>query len=169
MRMTNILGGVASSAVIVAMAVVYSTAGEAKSAEPPALGTPAFTITEQDLECLTQNIYWESRGESLTGQAAIAWVTLNRVTSDAFPDTVCAVVWQRHQFGWTSQGQRKLQDTHSLQRARTIALMVVDSYRTGADPTHGSTYFHEVNSRPSWGRKFMKMVRIGQHIFYKTA
>lgn len=169
MRMINILGGVASSAVIVAMAVVYSTAGEAKAAEIPALDPPAFTITDQELECLTQNIYWESRGESLSGQAAIAWVTLNRVSTTAFPDTVCAVVWQRSQFSWTSKGHRKLRDTHSLQRARAIALMVVDNYHTGADPTHGSTYFHEVNSRPSWSRKFMKMAQIGQHIFYKTS
>jgi spore germination cell wall hydrolase CwlJ-like protein len=51
-------------------------------------------LSEDDLECLVRNVYHESRGESLIGQAAVAHVTLNRVRSPAYPDSVCDVVWQ---------------------------------------------------------------------------
>ena len=55
-------------------------------------------LSEDDLECLVRNVYHECRGESLIGQAAVAHVTLNRVRSPAYPDTVCGVVWQSGQF-----------------------------------------------------------------------
>ena len=48
-----------------------------------------------DLKCLAENVYYEARGESAAGQQAIAEVTLNRVASGQFPDTICAVVHEQ--------------------------------------------------------------------------
>src|ERR1700750_740338 len=47
---------------------------------------------ESDLQCLAENVYFESRGEPLKGQYAVAEVTLNRTRSANFPHTVCGVV-----------------------------------------------------------------------------
>lgn len=55
-------------------------------------------LSERELGCLVANIFWEARGEDDLGQAAVAWVTLNRARSPDYPDTVCGVVWQESQF-----------------------------------------------------------------------
>jgi hypothetical protein len=66
----------------------------------------ARDLSEDDLFCMVHNVYHESRGESVLGQAAVAYVTLNRVRSPAYPDSVCDVVWQKGQFSWTEDGRR---------------------------------------------------------------
>ena len=47
-----------------------------------------------ELDCLTQAVYFEARGETPRGQAAVAQVVMNRVNHPAFPKTVCGVVYQ---------------------------------------------------------------------------
>lgn len=49
-------------------------------------------IDQQELWCLSQNIYFEARAESYSGKQAVANVTRNRVKSQAHPNTYCAVV-----------------------------------------------------------------------------
>jgi N-acetylmuramoyl-L-alanine amidase len=200
MKMKLILGGVASSAVIVAMAVVYMTAERALAAvdpvevieydsermlefepnfEVPVLETslrprprpntalPTHVYDEDHQHCLAQNIYFEARGESIDGQAAVAWVTLNRLMDSQFPDTVCDVVWQRSQFSWTHDGKSDTpRDADSWQRAQRIALDVVNQYAPENDITSGSTYFHERSISPSWSKRFERVGQIDNHIFY---
>jgi len=48
----------------------------------------------RDIVCLAENIYFESRAESIEGKAAVANVTRNRVNSDLFPNNYCDVVQQ---------------------------------------------------------------------------
>ena len=191
MRMIHILGGVASSAVIVAMAVVYLTADEAKAAvdpkeivyiervvervvhvpmptrpgqDPEAIFADAGT---EDLYCLAQNIYFESRGESKVGQEFVGWVTLNRVQNSDFPSEICRVVWQDSQFSWTHDGKSdQPRDAAAWATAQTIALEVVQAYGVERDPTEGATYFHATSVNPNWAKKFERVVRIDNHIFY---
>ena len=191
MRMIHILGGVASSAVIVAMAVVYLTADEAKAAvdpkeivyiervvervvhvpmptrpgqDPEAIFADAST---EDLYCLAQNIYFESRGESRVGQEFVGWVTLNRVQNSDFPSEICRVVWQDSQFSWTHDGKSDTpKDQAAWATAQTIASEVVEAYGVERDPTEGATYFHATTVNPNWAKKFERVVRIDNHIFY---
>ena len=51
--------------------------------------------------CLACNLYFEARGEEKTGIVAVAMVTLNRVNSFEYPNSICKVVWQKWQFSWT--------------------------------------------------------------------
>ena len=44
--------------------------------------------------CLSEALYFEARGETVTGQFAVAEVIMNRVKSSRFPDTPCAVIKQ---------------------------------------------------------------------------
>ena len=48
----------------------------------------------RELDCLSQAVYYEARGESSEGQAAVAQVVLNRLRHPGFPKTVCGVVYQ---------------------------------------------------------------------------
>lgn len=47
-----------------------------------------------DLVCLAENIYFEARAESISGKAAVANVTRNRVADKRWPKTYCQVVQQ---------------------------------------------------------------------------
>ena len=42
-----------------------------------------------DRKCLTENIYFEARGQGQAGWLAVAQVTQNRVDDKRFPNTVC--------------------------------------------------------------------------------
>ena len=191
MRMSTIIGGVASSAVIVAMAVVYLTADEAKAAvEPkeivyiervverivhvpvpmqPRPDTKAVfaEISKEERHCLALNVYFESRGESKVGQEFVGWVTLNRVMNSDFPDTICKVVWQDDQFSWTHDGKSdRPKDQAAWDVAKIVAEEVLQSYGVERDPTEGATYFHATSVKPTWAKSFERVVRIDNHIFY---
>lgn len=58
-----------------------------------------------DRIALACNIYFEARNETREGMMAVVAVTLNRVGSHKYPDTVWEVVWQRKQFSWTHDGK----------------------------------------------------------------
>lgn len=49
-------------------------------------------INQDELWCLSQNIYFEARAESYSGKQAVANVTRNRLKSEAHPNTFCGVV-----------------------------------------------------------------------------
>ena len=188
MKMSTILGGLASSAVIVAMAVVYMTADEAEAAvdpkeivyvervvervihvpvpQPPR--APLFnTVSDEDRYCLAQNIYFEARGESTVGQAAVGWVTLNRVMNSDFPGEICKVVWQDSQFSWTHDGKSdRPRDADAWATAQAIAGEVLQAYGVDRDPTEGATYFHADSVKPAWRKKYDRVVQIDGHIFY---
>jgi len=62
-----------------------------------AISTPwiDFSFTEKDVDCLARNIYYEAGGEPEEGKVAVAMVTINRVRSGNFGNTICKVVNQR--------------------------------------------------------------------------
>jgi N-acetylmuramoyl-L-alanine amidase len=63
-------------------------------------------IDQQELWCLSQNIYFEARAESHSGKQAVANVTRNRVKSQDHPNTYCAVVKEGPQReSWKTRGK----------------------------------------------------------------
>ena len=55
--------------------------------------------SDEDVIAMTKTLYGECRGvSSVTQQAAVAWVILNRVDSAEYPNTVLGVVTQPNQF-----------------------------------------------------------------------
>ena len=56
-----------------------------------------------DIFCLAKNIYHEASVESRLGQYAVAQVTLNRVKSNQYPNTICDVVMDPWQFSWANK------------------------------------------------------------------
>ena len=123
-------------------------------------------------ECLAKAIYFEARGESLQGQAAVAEVILNRVDAAEFPPTVCEVVNQgnarRHgcQFSFACDGKSdKPRDADAYDLAGRIADYLLQG---GARTlTHGATHFHAGAVRPDWSRASERTTRIGSHLFYR--
>ena len=125
------------------------------------------TVTHgQELGCLAINIYHEGRGESAKGRAAIASVTMNRVRSKRYPDTVCEVVWQRKQFSWTHVAPRH----HVINnpRAWRQALIIAELFIDGAEASEvgDATHYHTVHVQPSWQDESKRVALVGEHIFY---
>ena len=52
-------------------------------------------LSDQDVECLARNIFYEAGSEPIEGKVAVGMVTINRVQDPKYPKTVCGVVRQR--------------------------------------------------------------------------
>lgn len=129
-------------------------------------------IAKADLECLSTAVYFEARGESQSGQAAVAQVILNRVESGAFPDSVCGVVYEGKnrkggcQFSFACDGKA---DRIREKRAWTVAQTIAHEALAGRGrlaEVGMATHYHATSVTPRWARKMLRMTRIGRHIFY---
>ena len=126
----------------------------------------------RDLDCLTQAVYFEARGETPVGQAAVAQVVLNRVKHPAFPKTVCAVVFQGAarakgcQFSFACDGSmRQSREQGAWQRARRVAARALAGVVL-AD-IGSATHFHTTGVSPTWGPQMLRVSQVGLHIFYR--
>jgi spore germination cell wall hydrolase CwlJ-like protein len=126
--------------------------------------------TASDLNCLTAAVYYEARGESREGQAAVAQVVLNRVRSPTFPKTVCGVVYQgavAHscQFSFACDGQMGARhEAAAWDRAKDVAGRALGGYVMGE--VGGATHFHVAALGAIWNGSMVEVARVGQHIFY---
>jgi len=122
---------------------------------------------DEQFQCLASAVYFESRGEPLEGQLAVAEVILNRVASGRFRSTVCDVVTQPSQFSFVRGGRIPEPNRASAAWSRSVAIarIAMDNLHdvTGDD----SLFFHAAYVRPSWGRSSARIARIGNHIFYR--
>lgn len=142
------------------------------------------TFTPEDMECLQKNIFFEARNQSIDGQVAVAWVTLNRMENSGFPNNICAVVHQgqrdangnmirnKCQFSWYCDGLSDNIPNNAIARrawedAGIVAQVVVlDWARGNASPVENATYYHANYVRPRWSRRFTEVATIDDHIFY---
>ncbi|MEM7195752.1 MAG: cell wall hydrolase [Pseudomonadota bacterium] len=118
------------------------------------------------LGCLAMNIYHEGRGESAEGRAAIASVTMNRVRSKHFPNSVCEVVWQRKQFSWTEVAPRHhvVKDQKAWRQALVMAKLFIDGARESA--VGSATHYHALHVAPNWLDTSKLVAFVGGHAFY---
>lgn len=138
---------------------------------------------DSEIECLAKNIYFEARGENVTGQFAVAQVTLNRVESDKFPDSICGVVYQAKmrpswkdptkiiparyqcQFSWYCDGvSDEITDWPSYEKAMRVAS--ISMYGRFEDVTNGALFYHRLDVDPHWNKNMVFKTKIGAHKFY---
>jgi spore germination cell wall hydrolase CwlJ-like protein len=163
------------AAVAVAVVAVCNTRLEslrtAQNNMPPGYVTAAEQTRQ--LECLTRNIYWEAASEPFEGKVAVAQVTLNRMQSGKFPDSVCGVVYQKNvfyekvvcQFSWYCEGNQKLKPIHKplWRESEEVAKKVLlEGFRLPG--LKHALYYHAEYINPGW--QLPKIDQIGRHIFY---
>jgi spore germination cell wall hydrolase CwlJ-like protein len=163
------------AAVTVAVVAVCNTRLEslrtAQNNMPPGYVTAAEQTRQ--LECLTRNIYWEAASEPFEGKVAVAQVTLNRMQSGKFPDSVCGVVYQKNvfyekvvcQFSWYCEGNQKLKPIHKplWRESEEVAKKVLlEGFRLPG--LKHALYYHAEYINPGW--QLPKIDQIGRHIFY---
>ena len=117
----------------------------------------------EDFKCLATAVYFESRGEPLEGQLAVAQVIQNRVASGRYASSICGVVYQPGQFTF-ARNRTPAFSSNDWKVAQAIALIALtDSYREVAPKAMS---FHATRVSPNWTDRRM-VSRIGNHIFYR--
>ena len=163
--------------VVVALAVVAVCNARLDSLRNIRAGMPEGYVTAAEqtrqLECLTRNIYWEAASEPFEGKVAVAQVTLNRMQSGKFPNSVCGVVYQKNvfyekvvcQFSWYCEGNQKMKPIHKplWRESEEVAKKVLlEGFRLPG--LKHALYYHADYVNPGW--QLPKIDQIGRHIFY---
>lgn len=131
-------------------------------------------FTEEDVEWLSKNVYFEARNQSVTGQLAVIMVTLNRLNNSNFPTSIKAVVTQggarsnKCQFSWYCDGKPDIITDHkSYHKIKSLVLQVLPVYHKIHDVTGGALFYHATYVRPKWAKQKKNTAKIETHIFYK--
>lgn len=170
-----------STAVVTPQQPIVAPVAKVATAPPTEL-TAVVSPSPKDLDleqvnCLSDAIYYEARGENEKGQAGVGYVVMNRVHSKKWPDTVCKVVYQcshiKHhgrqskqkvcQFGWASKKHR-VNDAKAYAHAQDLARLVMLGFVH--NPVGHCTYFHSTAERTLRGSRYALRIRIEHHLFY---
>jgi spore germination cell wall hydrolase CwlJ-like protein len=131
---------------------------------------PKDTIkyTQADEDCLAKNVYYEAGIESESGKYAVAQVTLNRLRSGQWGNSICKVVYSKAQFSWTLKKKLPKPSGVAWDDSRWVAHEVLHQNIRVA-PLQDATYYHADYVKPRWITAVAKIQQIGSHIFYKKA
>jgi len=159
------------TATATATASANAVASSVSAALPLAALVAANSIgTELDEEgkCLATAVYFESMGEPLEGQLAVANVVINRAKSGLYPSSWCGVIKQKAQFSFVRSGHFPHVNTNSeaWSKAQSIARIAALNLTTALP--QDVLWYHADYVAPSWGRRLTRASKIGAHIFYRA-
>ena len=198
----HLITGITAGLVVWALVGVTNSAiskvGEQEKFEiaiPTEVLEPQIDVDE--MHCLAKNIYFEARGETLEGKIAVANVTMNRVNSLNYPNTLCGVVyqakhskwWQEHngslvpirnqcQFSWYCDGK-----SDRLYLTTSSGTVIKDNMNAWIDSVHiaeeairgnlnditqGALWYHADFVQPYWSTHYKEVTKVGAHIFYTS-
>ncbi|MEJ1969658.1 MAG: cell wall hydrolase [Rhizomicrobium sp.] len=150
----------------------------------PVVATGALRASAADMfasrlmaehRCLSEAIYYETRGNTDDGQKAVAEVILNRIHSGNYAGSICEVVYQgarngHCQFSWVCSGAVNLpREPREWRRAQELAARILTGEEEVGGLTGGAVGFHAVSVHPDWGVQYVRTVEIGGHVFYRRA
>lgn len=162
---------------LVALAVIAVCNNRLSELRSGAQSMPAGYVTMQEklhqLDCLTRNIYWEAASEPFEGKVAVAQVTMNRLESGRFGDSVCGVVYQKNvmyervicQFTWVCETTHKIKAVYQPLWAESELVakkVLLENFRLPG--MKEALYYHADYVSPGW--KKPRIDKIGHHIFY---
>lgn len=145
------------------------------SAEPEAISASSLAelVRAQDTSepldaeqrCLAGAVYFESKGESLPGQLAVARVVMARAKSGRFASTLCGVVYQKSQFSFVRGGNMPRIDTGSNNWRNAVAISKIALNGSWKSPVEGALFFHARHVSPGW--RLTRLGSVDNHIFYR--
>lgn len=119
----------------------------------------------KEMQCLAGTVYFESKGETLAGQLAVARVVMARAESSRFPNSLCGVVYQRKQFSFIRGGKMPRIDKGHRHWRNAVAIAKIAMNDGWKSPVEGALFFHARYVSPGWRLK--RMATIDNHIFYR--
>jgi hypothetical protein len=152
--------------------------------EPAKTSPMIVEIDSKEWECLTENIFFEARGESEKGKEMVGLVTMNRLHSPHFPSSICGVVFQysvvkvHHkfepvcQFSWACQKNLKVNVNSAVEQkewlvsAGVARKILLDQIQ---DNLIGVTHYHADYVHPNWAKSknYQLVAVVGKHMFYR--
>jgi spore germination cell wall hydrolase CwlJ-like protein len=160
---------------IITTAMTITDTGSCRNAEAGSIRVESINtevlFKKNELNCLTDAIYFEARNQSVKGMIAVGQVIMNRKYSGKFGKSVCEVVHQRvkrvYQFSYLgkSKSYRTVDDVESWDLATRVAHNTYHGYIS--DITNGATFYHSRRMRPNWRKNVEKTVTIKDHVFYR--
>jgi len=145
--------------------------GAVGSAAP--VSAAAAPMLTRDVDCLAAAVYYEARGESAAGQAAVAQVVLNRARKAGFPKSICGVIYQGAkgpgcQFSFVCGGAMlRPREPTAWARARDVAARALSGYVMSA--IGEATSFHAARLGFGPDRHMSRVARVGAHVFLVNA
>lgn len=120
---------------------------------------------DEQARCLANAIYFESNGEPLAGQLAVAEVIINRARSGRFASTLCGVITQRSQFSFVRGGRipQAPRTSAGWRNAVAIAHIAIDDLADS--PVSTALFFHARRVSPGW--RLRRLASVGNHVFYR--
>ena len=121
-------------------------------------------LSDRELRCLASGVYYESKGEPLAGQLAVAQTIINRTKSGRFPKSICSVLTQPGQFSFVRGGVvPSAEGRNGWSTAVAVAKVAHGDLWDGA--ADRALYFHARRVAPGW--RMQKVAAIGNHVFYR--
>lgn len=128
---------------------------------------PVSVAAQKEVACLAEAVYYESRGEPIDGQFLVAKTIVNRAKSNKFPNTVCSVVSEPHQFSYKKLANtKKAKDAKAWTVARQVAAIIYGDYDIFDGQYDDVLFYHAKTVRPPWSKKLTKKTTVKNHIFY---
>lgn len=127
-------------------------------------------VSKSELQCMSENIYYEAATQSLIGKIAVGQVVLNRMHKPNYPSTACGVINQRLggtcMFSWKCSEPVPIKTSKAWTESQQVAYDLLSRDRKDmVDITEGATHFHGTGVSPGW--KLRKVAKIDDHLFYK--
>jgi spore germination cell wall hydrolase CwlJ-like protein len=135
---------------------------------------------ETSFQKLGRVVFGEARGESTTGQLAVAYTVVNRINSNLYPNTLDGVLGAKygshheyntldehsHDTAWSSAKRHDtLEYQHAIQAAR-YALCGTRSDPTTCATAYCATYIHHCSAlQDNRYSRVTKQITIGGHTF----
>jgi spore germination cell wall hydrolase CwlJ-like protein len=121
---------------------------------------------DRETECLAASVYFESKGEPLEGQLAVAEVVLNRAKSGGrFPPSVCSVVFQKGQFSFVRGHRFPPIKRHGAFWKTAVAIAQIAMNDEWDSRASNALFFHAASVSPGWNR--VRVAQLGNHVFYR--
>lgn len=120
---------------------------------------------DEELRCLAGAVYFESKGETLNGQLAVAKVVIARRDSGRFASSLCGVVYQPSQFSFVRGGRMPAIPAASQDWKEAVAIAQIALNDTWESPVEGALFFHARHVSPGW--RMQRLAAVDNHIFYR--
>lgn len=148
----------------------------------PAVARAGFRSTAEQVvlekllrehRCLSEAMYYEARGEGVSGEKAVAEVIFHRLRSGKYGDSICNVVFAGAsrpgcQFSFTCNGMiRQAKRPKEWTSAQYLAARILTGEVRLNNTTGGATSYHSTAVQPDWATALTKTVKIGNHVFYR--
>jgi spore germination cell wall hydrolase CwlJ-like protein len=122
---------------------------------------------DREQDCLASAVYFESRGEPIEGQLAVADVVMNRAASGHYPTDLCDVITQPAQFSFVHHGRMPMADRASEAWRKAVAIAhIAEDKLAQAEVASSVLWYHATYVSPSWSKRLTRETQIGLHIFY---